>query len=721
MIVKQNDLLPLIVASLADAVLVFDPRGQLVLLNPAARQMFGDLPATLTIDAWVALYPSYHVDQRTPYAVAEHPAVRALHGTPVGPIQVCVHQPGSAAAEPNCWLQLDARPLNDERGLAAGVLLICRDITAEKRAELARYEREQHLHTVIASLPLVLCVADRHAVVTLLAGRLLAQLSLGRTVQVGLSLYELCAEYPQMCADFKRVLSGETVSAIYTVQRFVFEVRYAPIMDAHGAADGMICVAVEISQRQQAEAALRASEDHFRTLIDDLHVGVLIQGPQSEVLLSNRAAREMLGLTEQQLLSRTSYDTDWGAIQEDGAPLPGYLHPTPLAIATERPVHNIVVGVLRHSSRERRWLLANAEPRLNNAGQIEYVVCTFSDITERKQAEAALRESESTLRSFYDSTTLMLGIVELLDDDDILYISNNASAAAFFGLPPSQVDQRRASELRLSRRYRRIWIEHYHESERTGRPVMVEYEQQIGDSTRWLAATVCPIAQSPTDRTRFAYVAEDITERKRSAERISASLREKEVLLQEIHHRVKNNLQVISSLLKLQSAAITDARARDIFQESQHRVRSMALVHEKLYQAPDLTRIDFADYLRSLTTYLVRSYNVSPLLHLDIDAESVLLDVEQAVSLGLIVNELVSNALKYAFPAQTGGQIRIVVRPADAHLSLTISDTGVGLPPEIDLGHTETLGLRLVTMLTRQLGGTIELDTSQGTTFTLAI
>lgn len=720
MIVEHNDLLPLIVAGLADAVLVFDPRGRLVLLNPAARQIFGDLPTTLTLDAWIARHPISGADQGIS-AAAEHLAMRALQGEAVEPVEVCVRGSSDATAKSGCWLRLDARPLQDQTGAAAGILLTCRDITAERRAALARHEREQHLRAIIANLPLVLCVADQHGTITLLAGRVLEQLHVSQRMQTGRSLFALCAEYPQMCVDFRRVLAGETLSAIYNVQRFVFEVRYAPIINEHGAADGLICVAVEISQRQQAEAALRQSEARFRTLIDDLHVGVLIQDLQSQVLLSNRAALEMLGLTEAQLLSKTSYDLDWGATQEDGSPMPGPLHPTPLAIATGQPVHNMVVGVLHPLSGERRWLLANATPGFNSAGQIDHVVCTFSDITERKQAEAALRESESTLRSFYDSTTLMLGIVELIDDDDILYISNNASAAAFFGLPPGQVDQRRASELRLSRHYRRIWIDHYRESERTGRPVTVEYEQQVNDGTCWLAATVCPIAQSPTDRARFAYVAEDITERKRSAERISASLREKEVLLQEIHHRVKNNLQVISSLLKLQSAGITDPRARDIFQESQHRVRSMALVHEKLYQASDLARIDFADYLRSLTTYLVRSYNVSPLLRLDIDAESILLDVEQAVSLGLIVNELVSNALKYAFPPQTGGQIRVAVRPAGDRLVLTISDTGVGLPPEIDMWRTETLGLRLVTMLTRQLGGTIQLNTSRGTTFTLSI
>ena len=222
------------------------------------------------------------------------------------------------------------------------------------------------------------------------------------------------------------------------------------------------------------------------------------------------------------------------------------------------------------------------------------------------------------------------------------------------------------------------------------------------------------------------YYAFDITERVRAEEQIQASLREKEVLLQEIHHRVNNNLQVISSLLTLQSSLIQDPQLFQVFQDSQHRVRSMALVHEKLYQSSDLARIDVAEYVQSLVDYLLVAYGdrvraITP----RIQSADVSLGIDAAVPCGLIINELVSNALKHAFSlkedkpaAEFRPEIRIGLSAGDeGQLTLVVGDNGVGLPPDLDWQDSPSLGLQLVSILTRQLGGTIELDKSVGTTF----
>jgi two-component system, sensor histidine kinase PdtaS len=217
--------------------------------------------------------------------------------------------------------------------------------------------------------------------------------------------------------------------------------------------------------------------------------------------------------------------------------------------------------------------------------------------------------------------------------------------------------------------------------------------------------------------TLFSAAIRDITERKRADEKVRASLQEKEVLLKEIHHRVKNNLQVTSSMLKLQSAFIGDPGAREMFAESQNRIRSMALVHEKLYQSSDLSRIDIADYVASLAMLLLRSFGVDrDRISFTLEAEPVFLSIETAVPFGLIVNEVFSNCLKHAFPGTRQGRVVVTIASDEAaRLSLCVRDDGVGLPPDLNIDETETLGLQLVKTLVEQLQGRLEINREGGT------
>ncbi|MCO5167966.1 MAG: PAS domain S-box protein [Planctomycetes bacterium] len=206
----------------------------------------------------------------------------------------------------------------------------------------------------------------------------------------------------------------------------------------------------------------------------------------------------------------------------------------------------------------------------------------------------------------------------------------------------------------------------------------------------------------------------DITDRKLVETRLRSSLQEKEVLLKEIHHRVKNNLQIVSSMLNLQLEQLSDPKALELFKESQARVRSIALFHEKLYQSRDLARVDVAEYLRGLATGLFATYGVSPeRIALAIEAEDVPLGVDAAISCGLIVNELVSNVLKHAFPDRAG-RVRVRLRREGDEVALEVEDDGVGIPEEVDLRAPGTLGLRLVCILTEQVRGRISLDRRGG-------
>jgi len=217
----------------------------------------------------------------------------------------------------------------------------------------------------------------------------------------------------------------------------------------------------------------------------------------------------------------------------------------------------------------------------------------------------------------------------------------------------------------------------------------------------------------------FRGIGKDITERKRAEEQLTASLKEKELLLQEIHHRVKNNMQVISSLLKLQAETIKDERLRAPFWDSEHRVRAMSLVHEKLYQAKDLAHVPFRDYLTSLIRYLYQSSAPKAgTIELVTEIEDLPLAITHAIPCGLITNELLSNALKHAFPGERTGTVTISLRsPEPQAYELTVSDNGIGLPEAIDPRTTKTLGLHLVSILVEdQLKGEITVDRTGGTT-----
>ena len=211
---------------------------------------------------------------------------------------------------------------------------------------------------------------------------------------------------------------------------------------------------------------------------------------------------------------------------------------------------------------------------------------------------------------------------------------------------------------------------------------------------------------------------DNITARKQVEEQIKTSLKEKEVLLREIHHRVKNNMQVITSLLSLQESKIDDDKYSNLLQESKDRITAMTLVHEKLYQSESLANINFPEYISSLASTLFQAYRTTGNIALKMDVEDVSIRIDSAIPCGLILNELISNSLKHAFPDEREGEIRIDFHADDDdNITLIVGNNGVEFPEDLDWKNTESLGLQLVNLLTEQLHGTIELDRSSGTAF----
>jgi two-component sensor histidine kinase/HAMP domain-containing protein len=332
------------------------------------------------------------------------------------------------------------------------------------------------------------------------------------------------------------------------------------------------------------------------------------------------------------------------------------------------------------------------------------------ELDERKRAEEALRESEERFRSFIDSATDGFTLL----DSELNYIEINKSGLEIIG---------------LDRKYfmGKNIVDVVPDIKKTGR--YDKYKKVIKTSVPLLVSDLIPNPKFGNKHIELkafkvgdglGIIFTDITERERAKEQIKASLREKEVLLREIHHRVKNNMQVIISLLRLQSDYTKEKQYSEMLEDSQSRIKSMALIHEKLYQSEDLTNIDFNGYVKDLGNRLFGSHGVSPeKIALNIEIEDVSLGLENAIPCGLIINELVSNSLKHAFPQEREGEIRITLRSINGdEIELTVSDNGVGIPEDLDLRNTESLGLHLVTILSEdQLDGKIELNRTGGTKF----
>jgi PAS domain S-box-containing protein len=325
----------------------------------------------------------------------------------------------------------------------------------------------------------------------------------------------------------------------------------------------------------------------------------------------------------------------------------------------------------------------------------------------------SLRESEEKFRTVFEAA----GDSIFIKDAELRYVNVNPAAEHVFGISASEIIGRTDDEL--------------FGKEPAARMKEIDYRILSGETTE--GEVTLPVNGVPTmlhiigvpirDENgvvfRVCGVVRDITKRKKDEERVKKSLKEKELLLEETHHRVKNNLQIISSLLDLQAGYAKDEKLHDIFRDSQKRIQSMALIHEKFYRAEDFIGVDFSGYVNDLILSLFSTYRFdTSAVDLQTNIGEVSLDIDTSVPLALIINELISNSLEHAFPDGGSGRIRVDLREeSDDVFKLTVADNGVGLPEGFNIQNTESLGLGLVGALAEQLGGTIEIDTTGGTRF----
>lgn len=360
----------------------------------------------------------------------------------------------------------------------------------------------------------------------------------------------------------------------------------------------------------------------------------------------------------------------------------------------------------------------------------DHFITTGADITGIKRAERELFASNQRLEALMRA--LPVG-VSFSDDATCQRVTGNPAVLAQFEVTTQDNLSASAPDANAPGRQLRFF--------HSGQPITdtdlplqravaenrfiapMDLEVELPSGRRWSAeASGAPIHDAQGKVIGGVAVTVDITGRKRAEERIQASLREKEVLLKEIHHRVKNNLQVISSLVDLQADVLGDAALRGVFADLRDRVRSMALVHERLYQSESLARVDFAEYARSLLSYLWRAHTGSQAgIRLKLNLQPVSLSVETAVPCGLILNELAANAIKHAFRGRSDGEVTVTLHASpEGRVRLCVSDNGVGLPSGLDWRQSPSMGLGLVRMLAGQLNGTLEAGLGGGTHFEIA-
>ena len=335
-------------------------------------------------------------------------------------------------------------------------------------------------------------------------------------------------------------------------------------------------------------------------------------------------------------------------------------------------------------------------------------------VAERTQAEQALRQSEERFKSIVENVVEMFFIADSSLQPEYLsprcleiygYSGDEMIARPTLGMESIHPEDRAAV------------AKHAAEVMRSGAKSVREYRIIRKDgSVRWVRSASNPSVGADGRVQRVYGTVTDITE----FESLRSSLNEKEVLLKEIHHRVKNNLQIVISLMRLESRAFSEERVRAALKDLETRIRAMALVHEHLYHSSDLAKIGFKDYLKGLCEELFRTYRADGgRIALVIDAEAVALDIERAIPCGLIINELLTNAIKYAFPGNRKGVLRVAIRnTSDNEVEIVVSDDGIGIPATLDIRNAKTLGLQLVTTLAQnQLKGRVELERAGGTRF----
>jgi PAS domain S-box-containing protein len=451
---------------------------------------------------------------------------------------------------------------------------------------------------------------------------------------------------------------------------------------------------------RSAEIALQDSLKQWQATFDAVQDAIVLTDVNYNILRCNHAAAQLFDSPSEKIIGHKCYEIVHG--ENEAYSL------CPLLQVKEQGKREIIL--LKHHD---RWIQASVDPVIGAAGEFGGSVHVLRDVTDRIIAEDNLRKSEENYRQLFEAES---DAIFLIDNQDGTILQANSAACMLYGYTREEIVGMRNSDLSAEPE----------ETRRVTEETPPENEDVINIPLRYhhkKDGSVFPVEITGRffihgDRPVHIAAIRDITQRQITESEIKTALAEKETLLRELYHRTKNNMQVISAMLSLQKSYSDNPLVERILTEMDNRIQSMAMVHQKLYQSRNLSSIDLGEFLTELALLLEQSLKVNPDVNLVLDMDSVPVLIDLAIPCGLMLNELVSNALKYAFPLGTAGEIRVTLRmDADSTIHLRVCDNGVGLPAGFQPRDDGRLGLQtLFALVEHQLQGTIEFTSGPGLT-----
>jgi PAS domain S-box-containing protein len=472
----------------------------------------------------------------------------------------------------------------------------------------------------------------------------------------------------------------------------------------------------EKKSKKELIKELQKVRERYKYIFKIAKVGIVVHDRNGRIRDANPEAEKALGLPEEKMKKKGVDYWEGKIFKENGESMKVSDFPISKVFDSEKPVEGAIIGVQPSSQKGIKWYVHNATPLFNKKGNIDRVMTSFIEITKKKKMENQLKKSEQKYRSFFQTSRDAVFITS----EDGRWIDMNDAAVELFGYK----SKKELQKIRIPDLYKNPEDRKRHlaiiEKRGFSKDFPIDLIRKDGRIINTLITSVV-VKKKKGETTVYQGIIKDITQRKKAEEQLKKSLKEKDVMLREIHHRVKNNLQIVTSLLRLQSNFTQDKKAKEAFKESQNRIHSMSLIHEKLYRSKNLAQIDLGVYIQNFVTHLFHTYEVdASQIKMEIDGKDIQVDINKAIPCGLILNELVSNAVKHAFPSGQKGNLNINLHNNKRGKAvLSVKDDGSGLPEGINIKNPKSLGLQLIKDLTQQIGGTLRIQRKDGTQFTV--